>query len=177
MAKSFFEKTGHLKLILILIAFGYFFLMFGNGIISMTHPDEVFYIQSAREMVENNKWFTPMIFDDVQFEKPFIGFTLFAFGVKYFGLNPFWCRFFPGHFFLSQFQHSFPAQVRIGTEQLFLQFFNLAGRIRQQRFYQGRHRTLILRCRGFTAAERQNQRAAQTDNKDGITTHKYTHSK
>ena len=98
MEKDFFERAGHLKLILILVMFGYFFLMFGNGIISMTHPDEVFYIQSAREMVDNNKWFTPMIFDDVQFEKPFIGFALFTFGVKYFGLDPFWCRFFPALF-------------------------------------------------------------------------------
>jgi len=98
MVKDFLEKAGHLKLILILIVFGYFFLMFGNGIISMTHPDEVFYIQSAREMVAHNKWFTPMIFDGVQFEKPFFAFSLFAFGVKYFGLNPFWCRFFPSLF-------------------------------------------------------------------------------
>ena len=98
MEKDFFERAGHLKLILILVMFGYFFLMFGNGIISMTHPDEVFYIQSAREMVDNNKWFTPMIFDGVQFEKPFIGFALFTFGVKYFGLDPFWCRFFPALF-------------------------------------------------------------------------------
>ena len=98
MKKDFFTQATHLKLIFLLIVFGYFFLMFGNGIISMTHPDEVFYIQSAREMVAHNKWFTPMIFDGVQFEKPFFAFALFAFGVKYFGLDPFWCRFFPSLF-------------------------------------------------------------------------------
>ncbi len=98
MKKDFFERLGHSKLLIILALLGYMFLMYGNGIISMTHPDEVFYIQSAREMVAHNKWFTPMIFDGVQFEKPFVAFSLFAFGVKYFGLDPFWCRFFPSLF-------------------------------------------------------------------------------
>jgi len=96
--KNFFENSGHLKLIVLLIMFGYFFLMFGNGIISMTHPDEVFYIQSAREMVAHKSWLTPMIFDEVQFEKPFFAFSLFALAIKFFGLNPFVCRFFPALF-------------------------------------------------------------------------------
>ena len=98
MTKNFFENANHLSLILILILISYFLLMFGNGIISLTHPDEVFYIQSAKEMVQYNKWFTPMIFDAVQFEKPFVSFALFAAAIKWFGLTPFVARFWPAFF-------------------------------------------------------------------------------
>lgn len=98
MNKNFFEGKRHLFFILMLTIMAYFFLMFGNGIISLTHPDEVFYIQSAKEMVQHNKWFTPMIFDEVQFEKPFVSFALFAAAIKWFGLTPFVARFWPAFF-------------------------------------------------------------------------------
>jgi 4-amino-4-deoxy-L-arabinose transferase-like glycosyltransferase len=98
MKQNNFEQASHLKLITILFVLGYFLLMFGNGIISLTHPDEVFYIQSSREMVEQNSWFTPLIFDGVQFEKPFLAFALFGAALKWFGDYPFVARFWPSFF-------------------------------------------------------------------------------
>ena len=88
MIDNFFENTRHSTLVLILIVISFFLLMFGNDIISLTHPDEVFYIQTAKEMVSYIKWFTPMIFDDIQFEKPFVSFMLFAAGWKWSGEAP-----------------------------------------------------------------------------------------
>ena len=98
MGNSAFEDRSHKILVGILLVFAYFMLMFGNGIVSLTHPDEVFYIESAKEMVENGKWFTPMIFDEVQFEKPFFAFALFAGAIKWFGLNSAAARFWPAFF-------------------------------------------------------------------------------
>lgn len=98
MGKDFFAAKSHKFLVSILLVFGWCMLMYGNGLVSLTHPDEVFYIESAKEMVENNKWFTPMIFDEVQFEKPFVAFAMFAGAIKYFGLNSSAARFWPALF-------------------------------------------------------------------------------
>ena len=56
------------KHIFILIVLSYFFFIFGNGIFSLTNPDEVFYAQTAKEMMERNSWMTPYIFGQPQFE-------------------------------------------------------------------------------------------------------------
>lgn len=98
MTNDWFERKPHKVLTGLLLALAYFLLMFGNGIVSLTHPDEVFYIQSAKEMSAHNSWFTPMIFDDVQFEKPFFPFVLFMLAIKWFGLTAFAGRFFPSFF-------------------------------------------------------------------------------
>jgi 4-amino-4-deoxy-L-arabinose transferase-like glycosyltransferase len=97
-ANADWEKFPHSVLLGALLIFGYFFLMFGNGAVSLTHPDEVFYIQSAKEMLKHQSWFTPIIFDAVQFEKPFLAFVLFMASIKMFGLNPGAARFFPALF-------------------------------------------------------------------------------
>lgn len=98
MSKSNFEQISHQRLLVILGVFAYFLLMFGNGRLSLTHPDEVFYIQSAREMVEHNSWLTPMIFGHVQFEKPVLSYALFAAAIKFFGEGSFVTRFWPSFF-------------------------------------------------------------------------------
>jgi len=98
MGKDWFEKAGHGKLVLILIVLAYFMLMFGNNIVSLTHPDEVFYAQTAKEMVARNSWLTPMIFDAVQFEKPILFYFLSAVLIKIFGISPFIARFWPAFF-------------------------------------------------------------------------------
>ena len=98
MGSRAFEKKSHGVLILTLVIIAYFFLMFGNNMVSLTHPDEVFYIQSAKEMVKHNSWLTPMIFDDIQFEKPILGFALMAAAIKFFGMTPFVARFWPAFF-------------------------------------------------------------------------------
>ncbi|MCK5083430.1 MAG: glycosyltransferase family 39 protein, partial [Candidatus Omnitrophica bacterium] len=98
MGNDWFEGKSHAVLVAILVVLGYALLMFGNNIVSLTHPDEVFYIQSAKEMVAHNSWLTPMIFDGVQFEKPFLAFALFALAIKVFGLTAFGARFWPAFF-------------------------------------------------------------------------------
>lgn len=99
MVKIFnLNENSHRTNILLLVVISFFMLMFGNNILSLTHPDEVFYIQSAKEMVNNNSWLTPLIFDHVQFEKPILSYFLFAVVIKFFGLSPFVARFWPACF-------------------------------------------------------------------------------
>jgi len=98
MDKNWFEQQHHWILLSILMGIAYFLLMFGNNIVSLTHPDEVFYIQSAKEMLAHHSWLTPMIFDGVHFEKPFLSFALFALAIKWFGLTSFAGRFWPSLF-------------------------------------------------------------------------------
>ncbi|OGX06964.1 MAG: hypothetical protein A2Z88_04130 [Omnitrophica WOR_2 bacterium GWA2_47_8] len=92
------SQNSHGRLICILAVLSYFFLMFGNGIISLTHPDEVFYAQSAKEMLQHNNWLTPMIFDKPQFEKPVFFYWLMMIAFKLFGTGPFVARFWPAFF-------------------------------------------------------------------------------
>jgi len=98
MENNWFDKKQHLTLLVILFVGSFFLLMFGNNIVSLTHPDEVFYIQSAKEMLAYNSWITPMIFDEVHFEKPFVSLALFTLAIKVFGLTSFAGRFWPSLF-------------------------------------------------------------------------------
>lgn len=93
-----FERVSHPKIVFILIAISYIFLMAGNGIISLTHPDEVFYVQTAKEMLARHSWLTPYIFDQPQFEKPIFTYWLLMIAVKFFGLTAFAARFWPAAF-------------------------------------------------------------------------------
>lgn len=98
MDNNWLDKKSHGALLAILLVISYFLLMFGNNIVSLTHPDEVFYIQSAKEMLAHKSWLTPMIFDEVHFEKPFLSFALFSLAIKWFGLTSFAGRFWPSLF-------------------------------------------------------------------------------
>ena len=98
MTKAWFEQKDHRIFLFVLFIFSYLLLMCGNGIVSLTHPDEVFYIQSAKEMLAYDSWLTPMIFDAVQFEKPFLPFVLFMVAIKWFGMTAFAGRFWPSLF-------------------------------------------------------------------------------
>jgi hypothetical protein len=89
------SQMSHGRLIFFLIILAYAFLMFGNGAISLTHPDEVFYIQTAKEMMERNSWATPYIFDAPQFEKPILTYWLLILALKIFGITAFGARFIP----------------------------------------------------------------------------------
>jgi len=98
MARDSFQQKSHWVLIGVLVLISYVLLMFGNNAVSLTHPDEVFYTQSAKEMVAHNSWLTPMIFDGPQFEKPFLFYAMMALLIKFFGLSPAIARFWPGFF-------------------------------------------------------------------------------
>ena len=98
MDKDFITERSHGQLILILMIAAYFLLMFGNGAISLTHPDEVFYVQTAKEMIQHKSWLTPMIFDKPQFEKPIFCYWLLISALKWGGATPFAARFWPALF-------------------------------------------------------------------------------
>jgi 4-amino-4-deoxy-L-arabinose transferase-like glycosyltransferase len=72
--------------------------MFGNGLISLTIPDEVFYTQTAKEMLQQHSWMTPYLFGQPQFEKPIFLYWSLKLGFLIFGINSFAARFFPAFF-------------------------------------------------------------------------------
>ncbi len=66
--------------------------------IALTDPDEVFYSQTAREMLDQKSFMTPVIFGHPQFEKPPLMYWLLAGSFKTFGLNPLAARLIPAAF-------------------------------------------------------------------------------
>jgi len=91
-------RIKHFKQILILIVLSYFFFMLGNGILSLTSPDEVFYAQTAKEMLQHNTWLTPYLFSQPNFEKPILTYWLLRIAFILFGISHFAARFFPALF-------------------------------------------------------------------------------
>ena len=87
-----------LKQVFLLIVLSYFCFMFGNGIVSLTNPDEVFYTQTAKEMIKFNSWMTPYLFGQPQFEKPILLYWFLRVAFMVFGLTSFAARFFPALF-------------------------------------------------------------------------------
>jgi len=83
---------------LILLLITYFLFMFGNSIVSLTNPDEVFYTLTAKEMAQHNTWMTPFLFGQPQFEKPIFLYWLLRVAFIFFGITPFAARFFPAFF-------------------------------------------------------------------------------
>ncbi len=92
------ERFSHRTIVLILLVMSYLLLMAGNGIVTLTHPDEVFYTQTAKEMLQRGDWLTPYIFDRPQFEKPIFTYWLLMIAIKFFGLTAFAARFWPAAF-------------------------------------------------------------------------------
>ncbi|TBR14817.1 glycosyltransferase family 39 protein, partial [bacterium] len=93
-------KTKQVKHIIILILLSCLFFILGNGILSLTNPDEVFYVQTAKEMARQNSWATPYMFGVPQFEKPIFTYWLLRLGFIIFGVTSFAVRFFPAIFAL-----------------------------------------------------------------------------
>lgn len=84
--------------IVLLIGFCGAFLVAGNGIMSLTNPDEVFYVQTAKEMADRHEWFTPFLFDHPQFEKPIMLYWLLRVAFEFLGITSFSARLFPAIF-------------------------------------------------------------------------------
>ncbi len=84
--------------ILILIGLSYLVFILGNSVINLTNPDEVFYTQTAKEMVQQHSWMTPYLFGEPQFEKPIMTYWLLRAGFILFGVTNFGARFFPAVF-------------------------------------------------------------------------------
>lgn len=87
-----------LKNIFILLLLSYIFLMLGNGALSLTNPDEVFYTQTAKEMIEQKTWSTPYLFGAPQFEKPIFLYWAMRVAFLIFGISSFGARFAPAFF-------------------------------------------------------------------------------
>ena len=70
----------------------------GNSILSLTNPDEVFYAQTAKEMIQHKSWLTPYLFGKPQFEKPIFLYWLLRIAYVIFPNPDFAARFFPALF-------------------------------------------------------------------------------
>lgn len=62
------------------------------GHLPLIDPDEPFYAETTKEMVQQNEWLTPIIFGERQFEKPIFFYWQSMIAMKIFGDNPFACR-------------------------------------------------------------------------------------
>ncbi|MBD3379593.1 MAG: phospholipid carrier-dependent glycosyltransferase [Candidatus Omnitrophica bacterium] len=72
---------------------GAFIFLFGLGDMALTDPDESFYAETAREMLAEGEWGTPLIFGEPQFEKPALFYWLVKSSFMVFGVNEFAARF------------------------------------------------------------------------------------
>jgi len=92
------KKLRHLHLIGLLLVLSYVVFMWGNGVLDLTDPDEVFYSQTAKEMSEHHTWLVPYLFGQPQFEKPVCTYWLLRVAFMLFGVSRFSARFFPALF-------------------------------------------------------------------------------
>lgn len=81
-----------LKYIAILIAISGFLFFFKLGDMALTDPDETFYAQTSREMLEAKEWAVPLIFGKPQFEKPPMYYWLIRSSYMALGVNEFAAR-------------------------------------------------------------------------------------
>lgn len=70
---------------------GYLFF-FRLGGMALTDPDETFYAQTAREMLDRGEWITPYLYGRPQFEKPILFYWLVGTSYRIFGVNEFASR-------------------------------------------------------------------------------------
>ena len=88
---KFFERPVIIILLLaVLSAYLYFFQL---NRMALTDPDETFYAQTAKEMVQKGEWLTPTLYGKPQFEKPILFYWLVEISYKIFGINEFGSRF------------------------------------------------------------------------------------
>jgi 4-amino-4-deoxy-L-arabinose transferase-like glycosyltransferase len=79
--------------VIILAAITLFLFFFGLGDMALTDPDESFYAETAREMLNRGEWITPHIFGKPQFEKPVLFYILVVLSYMVFGVGEFAARF------------------------------------------------------------------------------------
>ncbi len=64
----------------------------------LTDPDEVFYAQTAREMLQHHSLLTPLMFGHPQFEKPPLTYWCLMASFSAFGVTPWAARLIPALF-------------------------------------------------------------------------------
>src|SRR3989338_9206224 len=80
-----------LFILILSVLCGYLFF-FQLGGMALTDPDETFYAQTAKEMLQANDWLTPRLYGEPQFEKPILFYWLIELSFKAFGVNEFAAR-------------------------------------------------------------------------------------
>ncbi len=90
MVKDILHKTYPVILSLVVISSVLFFFRLGS--LALTDPDETFYAETAKEMLERRNWLTPYIYGEPQFEKPIFFYWLVLGSYKLFGVNEFAAR-------------------------------------------------------------------------------------
>lgn len=71
----------------VLLVFCALLFFFKLGGMALTDPDETFYAQSAKEMLNRAEWHTPYLYGEPQFEKPIMIYWLIEASYKFFGVN------------------------------------------------------------------------------------------
>lgn len=84
--------------IAILLGLSVIFFFIGNQLVPLTNPDEVFYAQTAKEMIGHHTWMVPYLFGHPQFEKPILLYWFLRLAFMIFGISSFSARFFPAVF-------------------------------------------------------------------------------
>src|ERR1700749_1367895 len=74
-----------LRDLLLLLALCFVVFWWRLGALGLIDPDEPFYAQTAREMVQSGDWVTPQIYGAPQFEKPIFYYWLVAGSFRAFG--------------------------------------------------------------------------------------------
>lgn len=82
----------NIHFVIILLAITLLVVLFGLGNMALTDPDETFYAQTAKEMLNAGEWTTPLIFGKPQFEKPVLYYWLVMISYVIFGVNEFAAR-------------------------------------------------------------------------------------
>ena len=75
------------RTLIILGALSLFLVFYGISALSFTDPDDVFYAETAREMLTHGDPLIPHIFEQPQFEKPPLFYWSLALSFKVFGTN------------------------------------------------------------------------------------------
>ncbi|MDD5422971.1 MAG: glycosyltransferase family 39 protein [Candidatus Omnitrophica bacterium] len=78
--------------VLVLAALSFYLFFFRLGAFALTDPDETFYAQTAKEMVDRGEWHTPYLYGKPQFEKPILLYWLVEASFRAFGVNEFAAR-------------------------------------------------------------------------------------
>ena len=73
-----------ITILLVLCAYLFFFRL---GSLALTDPDETFYAQTAKEMLNKGDWTTPYLYNKPQFEKPIMIYWLIEASYKILGVN------------------------------------------------------------------------------------------
>ncbi len=84
MNKIFDRPFAAVSILVVLCVYLFFFKLGG---MALTDPDETFYAQTAKEMLNKGDWVTPCLYGKPQFEKPIMIYWLVEASYKILGVN------------------------------------------------------------------------------------------